>query len=441
MKTRKTPGMVPWLKISTLRIILLICIAIAGCTSGWLSYYFIRSNQYRLYKQDFDNSSLDSFESVKESLLVKLQLNTQVALGFGLACPTKLQWPHCSVSSEEFVDRTSSLTVVTQNSQFALLPIVPSSDQHSFEKFAVDKYQSDVGYPPGAGSFGIYSFDQNFNPIPVSNLTKSGHYDILVPVFQLSNISTGADGLLLDTHSDPVLGGMLEQVLDCVSENSQSSLAVSSDRKQIQTHCSALTDFIPMLNLRSSVIGTPIFAYHEPDVVVGFAGTMFTWESVLLVSSRLDSTFQCVIESSTSPVKLMYSVRDGMVKEISHLDHLPPSDGYFDDYLKRSFDMNLEHLTSQSQYTLTYYSSKRPPSKVMAIAASVSCVGVAILITVIFELFNFLSKREIREAKTLLDSKRIFVRFISHEIRSPSLTSSPLLSVRHSLSVLPALLT
>jgi hypothetical protein len=422
----------PWLKISTLRVTLLICIAIAGCAGGALSYYFIRSYQYQLYKQEFDSTALDSFESIKESLLVKLQLNTQVALGFGLACPTRSQWPHCSVSTEEFLDRTSSLTVVTKNSQFALLPIVPSNSLRSFEAFALNLYQSDGGYPPISGSHGVYSFDENFNPTPVSNLTKLGSYDIFIPVFQLSNLSM-ADGLLYDAHSDPVMGITLEQVLQCVSENSQASLSLNSDRKQIQTRCSAMTDFIPMLNLRSSVIGTPIFAYNEPDTVVGFAGSMFTWESVLSVSSRFDSTFQFVIESSTSPVKLMYSVRNGMVKEIRGLDHLKATDGYFDDYLTRSFSLDLEdHFSIQSEYTMTYYSSKDPPSLAAAIAASVSCIFITLLITVIFEVFNFLSKRETREAKTLLDSKRIFVRFISHEIRF-HLSLSP----RHSHPPLP----
>jgi hypothetical protein len=418
MKMESAPPL--FVKISTLRIMLLIAISIAGFTSGSLSFYFIRNYQWKLYEQNFENTALDSFESIKQSLFVKLQLNLQVALGASLSCPKQSQWPNCAAPSEVFVDRTSSLVAVTRVSEFAILPIVQSADQSSFEAFALSYYQSDGGYPPSAGLGGVFAVDSEGNLLPASNLTNAGRYDIVMPVLQVSNISTGSLGLLYDTHSDPVVASTLDDVLDCVSEASLSiTQANAMERKNIQTRCSSITDFGAMMDLRATVIGTPILLRDNPSKVVGFAGALFTWGSVLQVSSRVDSTFQCVITSSASSVRLIYSVTNGVVREETELPKPVRSDQFFDSDLKQSFLLNGDGLfPSETQYTITYHSSDTPPTLLLAIAAGVCCLSVTLAITLIFEVFSFLSKMETRKAKTLLDSKRIFVRFISHEIRS-----------------------
>jgi hypothetical protein len=404
-----------FVKISTLRILLLIAITIAGLTSGGLSFYFIRDYQHRLYDQNFQNTALDSFESIKQSLFVKLELNLQVALGLGLSCPTQAHWPNCSVPSDEFVDQTSSLVAVAQVSQFGLLPIVQSAEQHSFEAFARDYYQSDGGYPAFAGAAGIYALTSDMGPIPASNRTNAGRYNITVPVFQLSNISSGFEGFLYDTHSDRVMASTLDNILDCAQSM---DLANIFEGKHIQRSCSSITDFGAMMDMGATVIGTPILAKKDPRRVVGFAGAMFTWRSVLEISSRIDSTFECVITSSTSPARLIYSVKNGVVRATTDLTSDAGTDHYFKSDLKKSFLLNGNDLfPSETQYTITYHASEKPPTLLLAIAAGVCCVSATLVITIIFEIFNFLSKTETRKAKTLLDSKRIFVRFISHEIR------------------------
>lgn len=73
--------------ISFLRIILFLTILLAGGLSGGFSYIFIRTYQTNFYQLDFNNMIQDNFRSIKKSLYSQLQLNIEIAITFGLACP------------------------------------------------------------------------------------------------------------------------------------------------------------------------------------------------------------------------------------------------------------------------------------------------------------------------------------------------------------------
>ena len=414
-------------KISILRVLLIVSITSAGLLSGGFSYYFIRKYQHKLYEQEFNNLIEDNYKLMKQSLFVKSEINRQIATIFGRACPTLNHWPSCVLSSKEFIDRTDSLVSVSQITQFAITPIVKPENKEEFENFAKNYYKNDGGYPSGAGisSFGteIYSYDSNFNRVPTSNHSKFGHYDIFLPVLQVSNIPFGVTSLLFDTHSDPAIGRTGENILDCVNHMVQEKgLNISSnvDRVEIQKSCSFMTDFIPTFGLKSSVIGTPIFPINDTDptnlVVVGISGSLFSWSSILSSTSRVDSEFFCVIESSTNIVKLYYEVNNGIVTDYQFPEYSKKSIDDFNNHFKKSYVLNSNNK-NETIYTITYYSTNEAPSKYLAILACCCCIGITIIISVIFFCFNILIKRKAVEANVLLDSKRIFVRFLSHEIR------------------------
>lgn len=417
-------------KISILRIMLIVTITSAGILSGGLSYYLIRNYQYQLYQQEFNNLIDDNYKSIQESLFVKLEMNIQVATIFGLACPTLANWPYCVLPSEEFTERTNSLISVSQISQFATLPIVKPELKNNFEKFALNYYKSDGGYPNNTGiskfGSGIYKFDSNFNRIQTSNHSNIGSYDIFLPVLQVSNIQFGSTSILFDAHSDIAISSTTEGVLDCVNKMIQINglnLSYKADRILIQKKCSSITDFIPSFGLKSSVIGTPIFPINDTNsnIVVGFSGSLFSWSSILSSTSRFDSNYECVIKSSTSSVQLIYEVNNGIVTDHNFQKDSKKTYDSFNNRLKKSYilnnDINNNLSLNQTIYTITYYSTQETPSKYLAILVCCCCIGVTIIISFIFLFFNNLMNREAIEANVLLDSKRIFVRFISHEIR------------------------
>jgi hypothetical protein len=417
----------PQQKIYFLKSILLLIIVTAGGLTGGLSYYFIREYQSRFYNEEFDNMVLDSMRSIKESIYIKLQVNIQLSIALGLACPTTAHWPNCAIPSQEFIDRTHSLLAISHLDSFLYLPIVSPESRSSFETFALNYFQEDGNYPSGAGISsvgpGIYTYSPDGQQVISPDHTNSSAYDILLPVLQITDVTNQSSLLLYDAHSDSAMGPAVDDVLDCVSETI--SQRGGNQRFIAQSHCGGLTDYIPTFDSKYSAIGVPIFPSQNQTEVVGFTGALFSWASLLTAASRIDSTFFCKIESANNNVDLLFEVTRGHVKE----KQKEPSPAHeqasgFDRHLTKSFVLNGDSFPGGTGYTITYYSTEDPPAHYLALISCLCCIVVSIFISLSFELFNAIIKREADGTNQLLDSKRVFVRFVSHEIRSPS---SPLL--------------
>lgn len=405
--------------ISFLRIILFLTILLAGGLSGGFSYIFIRTYQTNFYQLDFNNMIQDNFRSIKKSLYSQLQLNIEIAITFGLACPNLNNWPNCVISYNEMVSRSRPLVSLAQIRQFSIFPIVTPDERKDFESFAINYYKSDGNYPSTAGysSFGpgIFYFDATGEHIKSPNHTDPAYtkYDIFAPVVQISDVISAPEFLLSDAHADPVIRISMDDVLDCVSENIN-----STSPEIIQQQCSTVTDYIPSYWNTYSGFGTPIFPANEPTKVVGFTGALFNWAAVLTATSRYDSNFQCVIESTTSTSKHYYMIENGIARPATSIKSYDTNNDGFHEKLQHKYVLNLEGMfNSQTVYSITYYSTDKVPSPFFATIACGCCIGITLLISLIFLTFNVLIKRETLEANMLLDSKRAFVRFISHEIR------------------------
>jgi hypothetical protein len=416
----------PQQKIYLLKSILLLIIVTAGGLTGGLSYYFIRDYQSKFYNEGFDNMIQDSLLSIKESISIKLQVNIQLSIALGLACPTTAHWPNCAISSQEFIDRTHSLMTISHLDSFLYLPIVTPESRSSFESFALKYFQEDGNYPNGTGFSpagpGIYSYSTEMSHVISPDHTNTSDYDILVPILQLTDVANQSALLLYDAHSDAAMGRAVDDSLDCVSDTI--SEQGGNQLFFAQSRCGALTDYIPTFNSKSSAIGVPIFPSRNQTEVVGFTGALFSWASVLSSTSRIDSSFFCKIESANSDVDLLFEVTRGHVTE----KQKEPSPAHqkasgFDRHLKKSFVLN-DSFPGSTVYTITYYSTEDPPAHYLAMISCLCCIVVSIFISLSFELFNAIIKREADGTNQLLDSKRVFVRFVSHEIRSPP-TPSP----------------
>lgn len=409
-------------KIFLLRILLLITIIIAGFISSFLSFYFITTSQYELYEQEFENIIRDNYLSIKNSLIVQLKLNIEVSVMFGMVCHQPSSWPNCALPAEIYEELTEQLSAVSQISQFGMLPIVTEQTRLKFENFSLHTFQMDPAYPPQTGIHGIYTFDSN-HKLLYSNVSYDfSPHNILVPLFQVSNLQLEPLNILYNVHSHPIYASTIDSILECTKSITPNMTWNPSERKQnmkmLRTKCSALTDFILDENgFHTSSIGTPIFPFTDPNIVA-FSSAQFTWESMVSSTIKTESSFKCVIESTSSSTKLVFDVEKGIIKQGKFSDPPQTLTKKFRKPMKRSFQLTDDDLFIDSPiYTITYYSTYKSPTSVPATIASVGCICVTIVISLVFELFTILINKEFQETNSLLNSKRIFVRFISHEIR------------------------
>jgi hypothetical protein len=393
---------------SFLRLLLLITLTLTGVATGGLCYYFIRSSQIFYDIAQFEGKIHDHFQSTKNAFNLQLQANIAVSTALATTCPHASQWPNCKIPSHQLMSRTGALSTMTGVIMFTIGPIVRPENRKSFEKFAVNNYATDGGYPQGAGHpFSIFEFDGvSRTRAPNHTDLSKQRRDILVPI--LYNTLPLYDFFLIDTYRDLPTGPTVDEILDCVNNKTSSS---PSDHHH---SCSTITDFFGSY----SAIATPIIPPNDPDTVVGVAAAVFSWETLFSTAAQQNFDFQCSVQSDSSPLIQTFVIKNGIARATTSITHSTPSTDGFWKQSKHSFTLNPEGiLVNETKYTMTYYSSNNAPSVIFAAVAGVSCLGITFVISMIFVIFNALMAREALQASMLLDSKRTYVRFVSHEIR------------------------
>jgi hypothetical protein len=401
-------------KTSFLRVLLLITLTLTGLATGGISYYFIRSSQALFAESQFFGKINDHFKSSKKAFNLLLQANLAITTALASACPSASDWPNCKVSSADVVSRTTPLSAMSGVLVFTVSPIIRPEDRESFEDFAAAYYARDGGYPEGTGNSGIYDYD-GVTKIRSPNHTDPATHrrDILVPLLYSSILSYNF--YLSNAYADSFLKPTLDEILDCVDSPSSSN------------SCSTISNFISTGT--HSAVASPVIPINDPNTVVGFAGASFSWETLFSTAVQHEFDFQCSVQSDSSPTVLTFTIKNGVAHTTTGISHPSPSFDGFWKQSKKSFILNPDDiLVNESKYTVTYYSTNTPPSPVFAVVAGLCCVGITFIISMIFVVFNTLMSQAALEASMLLDTKRTYVRFVSHEIRSSS--SSPPFSCR-----------
>lgn len=393
-------------RIALLKVLLITSLVLAGGLSGGLSYYFISKTQLEKSQEQFYSMVTDHFQTIQELLHVELHLNLQFAVIMSLHCPNLSDWPNCAMSSKELKARTRSLLAISEISEFGIAPIVYPDRRIEFERFATNYYRTDGGYNQSNlvnfGAEGIFNPSDNSSLIRSPNHTTFKH-DFLVPVLFSTDIARS--GLLLaNVYSIPEIAADIDSTIDCISSQNDTFDGI------IEYHCSDVIDYPFPSDTFSSVVLTPVVL--EEKVVVGFVGGIFSWKSVLKATLYQEVSFQFSIINSKTLKGQYYRVSSGQVTEIPFID----TDAYAKEHLKQSFTLHDD--AALSSYSITYYSSGNAPSQFRAIIACISCLGMILVVSLIFIFYMILVNREALEASMLLESKRTYVRFISHEIRS-----------------------
>jgi hypothetical protein len=396
-------------KLFLLRAFLLIILVMTGLLSGTLLAIGIRNSRQRLKSHDFNDRSQGNFRAIKHTLSTKTQSSIQVALNKGLDCPFSADWPNCPFSSTLLNRRTKVLSSISVIDHFYVAPIVSSDQRQSFKEFAQTMIETDGGFPPGIEDLGNFTINEYLDRIPISKPSNSTLFDISVPVTEISNLTMVADLLFFDSYPDSRY--FIDKMTQCGANHPSPTL----DDNSIQFNCSFMSTMFPTTGTSPPVglIAVPITPYFSPSTIVGFLGTQFNWKLLLESALMDDSSFDFKIESPSLSRQYHYSVRHGHVYEsekphenLSLLRRLT----YGRD-LSRSFSLD-------DDVKLTYYTTHDDDSvDFLPLVAFLSCLGITVLISGIFLTFNALVEEETQKSESLLDSKRVFVRFISHEIR------------------------
>lgn len=425
---------------------LLCLIAVA---LGYLTYSSLSDNETLLADCVFVKVAENAIVTISNNQLKKkLGMNT-LASTIGSTGNDQSKWPY--VAQNDYESIAKNVIDVSRGCNIAYGPIVTPVQVPSFESFAADWYQNSrvpEPFPSGTGvkvndEVGIWAMDEGgpFHDVSGATAWNSSH-QILVPMLQ--HVNGPSPKLMFNLHSSPLLGKAMEDMMTCAEEKKKliieherkySNLPEPEDGKEVEQpppppsleDCTMVTDIAH--NKTSWVQGAdtgpgasmlqPIFPAKNRTEMVGVLVTSIVWaENLKDVFSANVNGVDLVISTPTQSVS--YRILNGVAKYMGIGDF---HDSKYDD-MKEEGDITLPGLFADQSvhYTVSLYPSidvYDMYSTNNPVNATVGAICVMFFTVLMFAAYDFLVRREFSAKAELLKAKRHFMRYVSHEVRTP----------------------
>lgn len=220
----------------------------------------------------------------------------------------------------------------------------------------------------------------------------------------------------MNVHGFNEQGKSLDAVMNCVEKVRK----VSDDPKSV--NCAALSDMVPpkdetqaKIHGAGGFIATPIYPANDPLTLVGFIFGKVHWREVMMDMLPADvEGIDCVF--STEKKKFTYTIKNGSAELIG------PGDLHDPNYDEFAMSSELFDPASVGPESVTYQVTCYPNATFDAIyrttnplVAAIGAVLVILFTSSLFLLYDFFVRKEFNAKRDLLEAKRNFVRFVSHE--------------------------
>lgn len=397
-----------------------ICRASVAVLLFFSALIFSVETYHLLWKAENDAYNLHyksiSGELIQEmsTILKKLhEASMSMATSASLAHPNSSSWPNASITGYVLLNKHLSLLA---NAKVTLTPIVWPEEVSSFEAYAREAFIADPDVPEETAGyndfgFGVFAFDENRNRIhDTTGVTNFSENNFLTPILMSAFPST-SKAFLYNTHSDIIRGTAMDHLYSC---------AMMFNRDE---DCSILTDIIQHVsdaNFRpTTLLYSPIFAHYD-DVLVGISTLSFQWDNMLIgtLSSLVDSV-EFVVATNRSVFTIEIHEGEATFKGGGDLHNRR-----FDSAREAVFfDLNPVGTCNQStRYSISVYPTLELYNAYhsnIPIIATTSCISLIILTMMVILAYDKLITVERFTKDNLLKHKRDFVRFVSHEVRTP----------------------
>jgi len=463
------------------RIVLVVVLLVSAALLGAGGYLLMDAAESRLAKNRFTSIVQRAEANANWVIMQKKQASDALASMYGTANPDASEWPFVYMEGyQEIATKLKLITKGTLNFCPIVIGFGEGSQQKAFEEYWYDLYDK-WGYPntTGVSAFGkgIYGFGYDvinnqawpdFHYPVLTNYTQHGlpnPNNIMVPFVQSDyGIHTA---LMLDVQFQLDRFVTTKTVMDC-----------SEERKSLQDaamDCGSITDMIwqptKADDVKAGPTGlyySPIYPRNDPFEVTGFILHKQVWHDLLEHAFESDISGIRVVLHTDTGREHSYTVNKGEVYYVGNRTHhcikvateredwategdmveCEPDDEWipFDDlyYLQdeksgdfRSLNISLtERLFSDEtvNYYMDIYVTEEFISQFgrlmggettganglpISIAVCLLTVLVMLFTSLLFVGYDHYVRKEFNAKNQLLEAKRRFVRFVSHEVRTP----------------------
>lgn len=410
-------------RVSTGRIIFVVCLICVAVVLGLASNALLAAHEKKMAQEQFDAIADRALDVALQTALRKRLGVVTLASMAGQSFPEAEMWPNINFLGFEAV--VGNLIETSTGRTMGLMPLVYPHNLASFEDHAYNKViagRNDYPNTTGASSFGKGVFGLDFSldnedkryHESDGNTTWGSPYKVFTPfLFH----SSGPSILMTNLHSTALFGSIIDQVISCSNERQEN---------EDEVNCGTLSDALILTGKTQDVksgpgaiVIEPVYPAHSNTTLVGIISSTIVWEETLTnVFSSEISGIDCVLETESQV--FTYETVHGEVFLRGEDDLHNPS---FAEY-SQTIILNPTGLFSNysASYRLTLYPNEEfflVYSTSNPILAMAGAFIIMLFTSMMFLLFDFFVRQELLHKKLMMQAKRNYVRYVSHEVRTP----------------------
>jgi signal transduction histidine kinase len=379
---------------------------------GWGSYYAVYYFEDVASNGEFQSLAQQVETSTRHSMVRKILAMTSSSNLLGMVCNDPGHWPNCSLPMKSFFNITDPLIDMGEMRTLGFAPILTPDQVPAFEEFAYKTYEEE-----GYGNLGISSFGKGISSV---NATTGDRYhdtkgpgvnnskhQILTPVLQIGKIAENSGVVMFNLYSQTTRITAIDAMIDCFSGGGRNA------------ECVSITDIIHLVQdkeFRPAVLVIhPVTAFDDPDKLVGLYSLVMNWDTVF--SNVVPNFVEGIdIVLTGSDKDYTFNIHDGNTG-------LKSSDDSHDSkYDSTGRHFQIPFFTGPITYSISIYRSDAFNAKYrtdLPIYACVVAMLVMLFICAFLVTYDQTVQKAVLERELVMDTKRLFVRFISHEMRTP----------------------
>ncbi|CAJ1946031.1 unnamed protein product [Cylindrotheca closterium] len=424
-----------------IRIVFVLVMILLCALLGYLAYTLLYEQEIRMARTQFESITTRAMIQAKDDLRSRVWAGITLSNMVSELYPNAEQWPY--IEWQGFENAARNILETSHGEDVGFVPFVDPQNLTEFEDFAQNLYQM-IGLPNNTAvkswGFGVWARDRSVNPVEIYHDTTAetpynSPYNVIAPILRTDEGFHPV--LLFNVHSQAFTGNAIDSILTC-SERRRNRYQAEIDAEKDSlggrfptmppNQCGAFTDIFQNNKLGGRwTVGNfnPIYPRNDPLKVVGYIPAMTPLDNLLenMFPSQVTG-INAVFETGTRTIS--FSIVNGhanLIGEGTHIDHddhtlrteieLAEPVEFFstDDGLNVTKKLVLSLVSNEK-----FYEGYRTNGPLIAAVVVVCSILLTILV---FLLYDFYVRREFNAKQHLLEARRQFMRFVSHEVRTP----------------------
>ena len=258
------------------RIAFIFILALVAMTFGYLSYYLLTESENELIESQFESIANRAACSALDNTVRKRLGTVSLASVIAGANSDASQWPFVSLNNFENI--ASNLIDTSKGCRMAFAPLVQPEELQNFETHVYDYYETTRKPEPFPNSTAVSSFGKGVWAIdPILETPDQRYHDtegntvwgstskVLAPMLQHS--SGAFPKLMMNFHSNPMLGKLIDDMLECADKQAMNGGSLDD--------CIAISSILPKLSSWTqgaesgpgAMMMSPVYPSNEPTKV------------------------------------------------------------------------------------------------------------------------------------------------------------------------------